>query len=103
MPIGAVLDTVKVKSVVPEPVTVVGLKLPVTPDGMPVAEKVITEPNPPEADVVTTAYPLCPRARYPEVGETEMVKLPVTAAVTVRVNVVVLAVPLAGVPVTVMV
>jgi hypothetical protein len=31
-----------------------------------------------------------------------MVKLPVTTAVTVRVNVVVLAVPLVGVPVTVM-
>jgi hypothetical protein len=63
VPVGAVLDTVRVKSVVPEPVTVVGLKLPVTPEGMPVAEKVITESKPPEADVVTTAYPLCPRSR----------------------------------------
>ena len=60
VPVGAVLETVSVKSVVPEPVTELGLKLPVTPDGMPVAEKVIAELKPPEALVVTTAYPLWP-------------------------------------------
>ena len=39
---------------------VTGLKLPVTPEGMPVAEKVTFESNPPEAVIVTTPYPLCP-------------------------------------------
>jgi hypothetical protein len=51
----------------------VGLKLPVTPDGIPVADKTTAESNPPEALTVTTAYPLWPRSRYPEVGETERV------------------------------
>jgi hypothetical protein len=62
VPVGAFLETVKVKSDEPEPGAPmeVGLKLPVTPDGMPVAEKEIAESNPPETLVVTTAYPLCP-------------------------------------------
>ena len=54
-PVGAVLETVRLKCVVPEPVTEVGLKLLVTPDGMPVAEKVMAELKPPEAVEVTTA------------------------------------------------
>jgi hypothetical protein len=62
VPVGAFLETVNVKSDVPEPGAPmdVGLKLPVTPDGMPVAENEIAESNPPETLVVTTAYPLCP-------------------------------------------
>ena len=44
-----------VKSDVPEPVTEVGLKLPVTPEGMPVAESATAESNPPDAVTVTTA------------------------------------------------
>lgn len=52
---GALLETVSVKSDVPEPVTEVGLKLPVTPDGMPVADSATAESNPPEAVTVTTA------------------------------------------------
>ena len=71
VPVGAVLETVRVKSEVPEPVTEVGLKLPVTPLGMPVAESATAESNPPVAVTVTTAYPLWPRSREPEVGETE--------------------------------
>jgi hypothetical protein len=71
VPVGAFLATVRVKSDVPEPVTEVGLKLPVTPVGMPVAESATAELNPPVAVTVTTAYPLWPRAREPEVGETE--------------------------------
>ena len=55
VPVGAVLDTVRVKSDVPEPVTEVGLKLPVTPVGMPVAERVTAESKPPVAVTVTTA------------------------------------------------
>jgi hypothetical protein len=58
VPLGAFLATVRLKSVVPEPVTEVGLKLVVTPDGTPVAENVTAESNPPEAVTVTTAYPL---------------------------------------------
>jgi hypothetical protein len=102
VPVGALLETVRVKSDVPEPVTEVGLKLPVTPVGMPVAESATAESNPPVAVTVTTAYPLWPRASEPEVGETERLNPPVTGAVTVRVKVVVL-VRLELVPVTVMV
>jgi len=54
VPVGAFLATVRVKSDEPEPVTEVGLKLPVTPEGMPVADKVTLESNPPEAVMVTT-------------------------------------------------
>lgn len=60
---GAVLDTDRVKSDVPEPVMEVGLKLPVTPDGTPVAEKATAESKPPEPVMVTTPYPLWPRSR----------------------------------------
>ena len=85
----AVLDTVKVKSDVPEPVMDVGLNLPVTPEGSPEEDNVTAESNPPVAVTVTTAYPLCPWSSDPEVGETEMVKPAVTGAVTVSVKVVV--------------
>lgn len=63
VPVGALLLTLSVKSDVPEPVTEVGLKLPVTPLGIPVADKVTGESNPPEPVTVTTAYPLWPRSR----------------------------------------
>jgi hypothetical protein len=53
--VGADLDTVSVKYDVPEPVMELGLKLPVTPDGMPVAAKATAESNPPEALMVTAA------------------------------------------------
>lgn len=58
MPRGAFSDTVRVKSDVPEPVMDVGLKLPVTPDGTPVADRATGESKPPEPLMVTTAYPL---------------------------------------------
>jgi hypothetical protein len=38
--VGAFLATVRVKFDVPEPVMELGLKLPITPDGTPVADKV---------------------------------------------------------------
>jgi len=60
VPVGAVRDTERVKSDVPDPVMEVGLKLPVTPDGMPVADKATAESKPPEPLMVTTAYPLSP-------------------------------------------
>jgi hypothetical protein len=102
VPVGAVLDTVRVKSDVPEPVTEVGLKLPVTPVGIPVADKATGELNPPESVTVTTANPLWPRSREPAVGDTETVKEPVAVAVTVSDIVVVCVIP-PPVPVTVMV
>jgi hypothetical protein len=73
-------DTVSVNFDVPEPGAAMGfgLKLPVTPEGRPVALSEIAKLNPPETAVVTVAYPLCPRLRDPEVGETEMVKFGVT-------------------------
>jgi len=52
---------VRVKSDEPDPVMEDGLKLPVTPDGMPVAERATAELNPPDGVTETTAYPLWPR------------------------------------------
>lgn len=59
---GAFLATVSVKSDEPEPGAPMelGLKLPVTPDGIPVADNAITASKPPETVVVTTPYPLWP-------------------------------------------
>lgn len=103
VPVLAVLATVRLKCAEPEPGAAIeaGLKLAVTPDGTPVAESATLELNEPVIVVVTTAYPLRPRSRYPELGETEMLKLPTTGAVIVRFTVVVSAVLLAGVPVIV--
>ena len=51
------LDTVMFIWVLPEPGAAIeaGLKLTVTPEGCPVALKLIAESKPPETDVVTTA------------------------------------------------
>jgi hypothetical protein len=102
VPVLAVLETVSVKCEVPAPGATMeaGLKVLVTPDGTPVAERATAELNPPETVVVTTAYPLCPSARYPAVGETEMVNAGVAGEVTVRETVVVSVNP-PPVPVTV--
>ena len=95
VPVPAFLETVSVKSDVPEPGAAieVGLKLPVTPDGKPVADKAIDALKPPEMAVVTTAYPLWPRRREPDVGDTEMVKAPLPGAVTVSRTVAVCVIP----------
>ena len=57
VPVGALRPTVRVKSDVPEPGAAIdeGLKLPVTPEGKPVADNATAEENPPETVVVTTA------------------------------------------------
>jgi len=60
VPVRALLETVSVKSELPEPVIELGLKLDVTPEGTPVAERVTAESKPPDAVTVTTAYPLWP-------------------------------------------
>jgi hypothetical protein len=103
VPVLAVFDTVRLKCDVPEPGAAieVGLKLPVTPDGKPVAESAIAELNPPETVVVTTAYPLWPCASEPAAGETETVKVAATGAVIVS-ETTVLSIVLPLVPVTVM-
>jgi hypothetical protein len=100
VPVGAVLATVSVKCDEPAPVIEVGLKLPVTPDGMPVADNETFESKPPETAMLTTAYPLWPWSSDPDVGETEMVNAPAVAAVTVSETVAVCVIP-PPVPVTV--
>lgn len=100
MPVGAFLATVSVKCDEPAPVIEVGLKLPVTPVGMPVADRETFESKPPETAMLTTAYPLCPWSSDPDVGETEMVNAPAVAAVTVSETVAVCVIP-PPVPVTV--
>jgi hypothetical protein len=100
--VGVLDGTVKLKSDVPVPVIEDGLKFQLTPLGRPVCESVTGESNPPVAVTVTTAYPCVPRFIDPELGETERLKLPATAVVTVRVTVVVCVV-LPLVPVTVIV
>src|ERR1035437_3576172 len=70
-----------------------GLKLVVTREGTPVADRVTAALNPPEPVVVTTAWPLWPRRREPEVGETETESEPEPGAVTVSETVVVWVIP----------
>lgn len=91
VPVLAVLAAVNVSLDEPEPGEAIGLglKLAVTPLGMPEAESEIADLNPPETDVLTVTYPLRPRLRAPDVGETAMVKFAVTGAVTVSETVVV--------------
>ena len=100
----AVLETVSVNVDEPAPGAAmeVGLKLPVTPEGRPVADKATAALKPPETAVVTATVPLWPRRREPEVGETEMVKAPLPGAVTVSETVAVCVIP-PPVPVTVIV
>lgn len=104
VPVLALLLAVNVTVDVPEPGAGmdVGLKLAVTPDGWPFADKATAELKPPETVVVIFDVPLLPWAADTEVGEAEMVKLGVGAAVTVRLTVDVCVTP-PPVPVTVIV
>ena len=52
-----------------------GLKVTVTPDGCPVADKEIPPSKPPETVVVIVLDPTWPRAIASEAGEAEIVKL----------------------------
>jgi hypothetical protein len=99
----ALLLTVTVIVDVPEPGAgiEVGLKLTVTRDPWPLADKAMAELKPPEIAVVIVDLPEVPRETLRDVGEALMVKLgfvPVTVSVTV-----VLAVVLPEVPFTVIV
>jgi hypothetical protein len=81
---------------------VAGLKVMVTPSGWPEADRETAESKPPETAVVTTTEPLWPLSRYPEVGETDIAKVPLAAAVTVSDTVVFCVIP-PPIPVTVIV
>jgi hypothetical protein len=103
VPVVALLPTVTVIVDVPEPGAAIelGLKLTVTRDPWPLADKPIAELKPPEIAVVIVERPELPRATLSDVGEALMVKLgfvPVTVSDTV-----VLATVLPEVPVTVIV
>lgn len=56
VPMGAVRETERLKSEVPDPGAAIeaGLKLEVTPDGTPVADSVTAALKPPETETVTT-------------------------------------------------
>ena len=77
--------TASVKVDVPEPGAAmdVGLKLAVTPVGMPLADNATAELNPPETAVVMVDEPLLPAATETEVGEADSVNAGVATAVTV--------------------
>ena len=103
VPVVALLLTVTVIVDVPAPGAAIelGLKLTVTRDPWPLADKPIAELKPPEIAVVIVEWPELPRATLSDVGEAPMVKfgfVPVTVSVTV-----VLAVVLPEVPFTVIV
>jgi hypothetical protein len=104
VPFVAFLFTVTVMVDVPEPGAVIelGLKLTVTRDPWPLADRPIAELKPGETAVVMVDLPELPRATLMDVGEALIVKLG-AGPVTVRVTVVVSGVPLLGLPVTVMV
>lgn len=90
MPVVALLFTVTVRVEVPEPVTEVGLKVPVTRDGNPVTLRLTAPANPFFPVIVTVYVPDAPRATLRLVGETEIVKSGAGALeVTVRLIVVV--------------
>lgn len=87
---------------VPEPGAAMdeGLKLTVTPEGWPVADKAIAELKPFSAAVVIVEVPELPLTTVIAVGDAVMVKLALAGAVTVRVTVDVCVTP-PPVPVTV--
>ena len=103
VPVEALLLTVTVIVDVPEPGAAIelGLKLTVTRDPCPLADKAMPELKPPEIAVVIVELPEVPRVMLTDVGEALMAKLgfvPVTVSDTV-----VVATVLPEVPVTVIV
>ncbi|HUC30029.1 MAG TPA: hypothetical protein VMR80_10615 [Candidatus Acidoferrum sp.] len=98
VPVDALLPTVTVIVDVPEPGAAIelGLKLTVTRDPWPLADKPIAELKPPEIVVVIVDLPELPRATLSDVGEALMAKfgfVPVTVSETVVVAVVLPEVP----------
>lgn len=58
----------------PAPVIEVGLKLTVTPDGWPLADREMTPPKPPVTVLVIVEFPAWPCATVTEEGEAERLK-----------------------------
>jgi hypothetical protein len=103
VPAFALLDTVMVAVELPEPFAMdVGLKVTVTPVGIPDADNAIADLKPPEGVADTLVVPFLPGATLTVAGAALRVKLPPVVEVTVRETVVV-SVVLPAVPVTVMV
>ena len=102
VPAFAVLDTVMVAVELPDPLAMeVGLKVTVTPVGIPDADNAIADLKPPEGAAVILLVPWPPGATLTLVGAAFRVKLPPLAAETTRETIVVSLV-LPAVPVTVM-
>lgn len=102
VPVVARVVVLSVRVEVPVPVIEVGLKVAVTPDGRPLADKVTAELNPPETVLVIVEVPELPPVTVIDVGEALRVKLALAGAVTVRLTVVVSTrLPLVPVTVTV--
>ena len=95
MPRVALPETVNVNVDEPEPgaAIVAGLKLAVTPEGRPLADKPTDALKPPETAVETVTVPLRPLRIEPEVGETAIVNAPLPGAVTVSETVAVFVTP----------
>ena len=98
VPARVLRDTVMLIVDVPDPGAGIGLglKLTVTPDGTPLADKVIDELKPPETVVVIVECPVPPGATVIDDGESLIVKfglVPVTVSVTVVVSTVLPEVP----------
>jgi hypothetical protein len=93
VPVAAVVPTVRVRVDVPEPGAAmeVLLKLTVTPEGWPDADKPMAELNDPDTAVVIVDVPLLPLATETAVGEAEIVKF--AGPTTVRLSVVVCVMP----------
>ena len=93
VPVAADVPTVRVSVDVPDPgaAMVVLLKLKVTPEGWPEADKPMAELKDPEMAVVMVDVPLLPRATETAVGDAEMVKF--AGPTTVRLSVVVRVMP----------
>ncbi len=102
VPVAVPVVVLSVRVDVPAPVMDVGLKVAVTPDGSPLADKAIAELKPPVTVLVIVEVTELPLTTLTEEGEALRVKLPVTGAVTVRLTVAVCVSP-PPVPVTVMV
>ena len=97
---GVDVDVVTVIVELPEPVTEVGLKLELAPDGRPDAPKVTMPLKPFCGVTVIVLVPLAPRVTVRLLGDAERLKFDWAAAFTVRLTVVV-CVKLPDVPVTV--
>jgi len=104
VPVAVVDATARVSVDDPDPGAAmeVGLKVAVTPLGIPDADRAIAVLNPPETAVVIVEPPLLPCATETEVGEADRVNAGVAAAVIVS-AIVAVCVMLPPVPVTVMV